>query len=194
MSLLPFPTCPTCDQKIDLSYLYSKCSQDRNGIFKDRPVGITCPHCHAKLRVRQFWEIFVRTLMCAIVVIGFLPLLIWTKTRTEDANNAVSLLFFVVAFLVVGMGSKYRRFTQLVNVKMDELPTVRFPLETKTEELSHAESEEQRAEQESYDWAMKNSFSDVDKSSSWRCSKCKEENPASFEVCWNCQHEHAKQS
>jgi len=37
--------------------------------------------------------------------------------------------------------------------------------------------------------AIVNSSQEVIKKSDWLCDNCSEKNPASFELCWNCQSE-----
>jgi hypothetical protein len=45
------------------------------------------------------------------------------------------------------------------------------------------------ADYEQASQVLSDSFS-LDTDASWNCTKCTEINDASFDYCWNCQHEH----
>jgi hypothetical protein len=166
MPLLEYPKCPHCQNTVHLSELWDIASTSKSGLLIGR-TGIVCPRCQTKLRIIQ-WQSFLGIIASYACFVMYLDL--------TGGLGDFSLLFMLLGVvpLVVLPSWFIPRLALLRELKQGEI--VRFPLEVERE-LYQATGEEES-----------NTPASIPESSPWICDICHEENPATFELCWNCQN------
>jgi hypothetical protein len=92
-------------------------------------------------------------------------------------------LFASILLLHMKFGRRFVSFSPLA--KTDE---VSFPLERREveDDIDREIAEEIRKEIELSEWSEQQRLRNARGVSPWRCTKCREENPGTFELCWKC--------
>jgi len=182
MPVIPFPRCPRCHDNVDVDALFKSGTTDRFGILRGGPHGMTCPHCGAKMRLHQ---VGIAVSLAMLYAFGA-GLLIAYGDRVpiqEPQKKWVTVGAFVALMLLhVRYGRRFARFSEL-----GDKETVSFPLEVRSDDALDPELvAELKEEAELSDWSEQQRLKASRGPASWRCGKCRQENPGTFEVCWEC--------
>jgi hypothetical protein len=102
----------------------------------------------------------------------------------EPQRKYVSVAAFVALAMIHAFYGK--RFVRLSEVSSPD--GLSFPLEDRREPDIDL-SVEERAEEELSEWSEQQRVKGERGMRPWRCAKCREENPGTFEVCWRCHAE-----
>jgi hypothetical protein len=167
-------TCPTCQQRIDVDFALSV-----SGWSKLAPsnCGVRCPNCKKVLAARQrggfafFWAV--------LAVAGSIMLL----GQTTGRLSRTSVALIGLALLVFAWFMRRWRVRSLIELSLPppgvELREVRPSLK----EYAYLEGKEERNKAFRFDLVSKE-----DGRPDWICANCKQLNPASFDLCWKCNH------
>jgi hypothetical protein len=126
-----------------------------------------------------FWVTFVVGL--------FLAHQIFVRTSIQEPQRLWVGVAAVIPLLWIHIryGRRFARFSEI-----DPKEVVSFPLEERDDDVWSAEDlEELRQEAELSEWSEQQRRRDARGASLWRCAACREENPGTFELCWQCNAE-----
>jgi hypothetical protein len=165
MTLIPHPRCPSCRARVSLDALYAAAATSRSGRLLGGPYGLRCPECGATLRVHDALLPLVSLLMVAGPVI----VLAWLYRDRLEQNLQLGAVLLGIPLLLLLQSRYAQRFARLARPQGDE-PLV-MPLEPPPAAAPPAEQEVV------YTGAT----------TPWHCAHCGEENPANFDLCWQCQ-------
>jgi hypothetical protein len=165
MTLIPHPACPACRARISLDALYAAAATSRSGRLLGGPYGLRCPECGTTLRVHDEWLPLVSLLWVA----GPVVVLAWLYRDTLATNLRLGAVLLGIPLLLLLQSLYAQRFARLARTAGDE--NLVLPLEPPPETAPPAEHEVV------YTGAT----------TPWHCATCGEENPANFDVCWQCQ-------
>jgi len=180
MPILDEPQCPQCSSTLPLRLLWRVAPTGRDGLVLTGKVGIVCPRCGAKLRILQT-RIRIWILAVYAVFGGCIYYIGW---MTREAHLILDEnVLFVGALAGVGVAQflLWRYTPQLAQLRLlgnDE--RVQFP-------LARTQAEEANAVSGEFEDTGDGEESPEDSKPEWTCPHCREENPASFEICWNCE-------
>ncbi len=167
-------TCPNCKQQIDLESAIR-----RSGWSKLAPsnCGIRCPNCKMILAARQrggyaaVWAV-----LAVVFAIEFLAIKTGHLTRTGMGLIGLGLLVFILFMQRWRLRSLIQLSLPPSGVDLREvLPSAKT--------YAYIEGKDGRDKAFRFD-----SATTEDPGPEWICSNCKHPNPASFELCWKCNH------
>jgi hypothetical protein len=169
--------CPNCNQQIDIALALRLSGWSKLASPK---FGIRCPNCKTILAVRQrrgfaaFWIVFA-------IVFPMELLGIWTGHVTR-----AGMLLTALGLGLLGACMQRWRLRSLIELSLPppgvELREV-FPT---TREYAYLEGKSGRTKPFQFHTAIPENLGPE-----WSCSNCKQLNPASFDVCWKCNHRRA---
>ena len=141
--------------------------------------GIRCPSCQQLLKLRK-WR--AQVLLACIY-----PALIFGSTLMPhvhiDRDIAEVLTFGGLAAVMVICVSLAPRLVRLALPRPGETILIERPFEERlAQDPDYQHDMQELDEHEKWSHTV-NSPSRRD----WRCTKCGEENPANFDICWKCQ-------
>jgi len=170
---MPFESlanCPVCHARVSLQLAWDLAPKNRFGLLAES-TGVVCSVCSTKLRITQTRSVVAVITLYSIVLVGLLQL---KESIPQDRTN---LLIFVAALVGALMFFQRRLARTFAQVQRREGgDTVDFPLER----LKHQNDSIKEPQVVIADTATSRD------ARPWQCRKCREENPAGFELCWNC--------
>jgi hypothetical protein len=166
-------TCPNCRQRIDLDLAVRF-----SGWSKLAPpnFGIRCPNCKVVLAARQrpglavFWVVF--GIVLTVMLLGQ-----QTGRWTRTSLGLLGLCLFVLALSI--------RWWRLRSIELS-VPPAGLKLgevTPSTREYAYLENKDDREKV-----FMPDPNTTENQPSEWTCLNCNQPNPASFGVCWKCNH------
>jgi hypothetical protein len=167
-------TCPNCNQQFDLDLALRL-----SGWSKLAPsnFGIRCPNCKMILAARQrggfaaFWAV-----LAVVFAIEMLAIATGHLTRTSVALIGLGLGVFALLMQRWRLRSLIELGLPPPGVELREvLPSAK--------EYAYLEGKDGRDKAFRFDPATT-----ADPGPEWVCSNCKQPNPASFDLCWKCNH------
>lgn len=162
--------CPLCSQPVPLEAVWDAAGKDRNGLL-ERPTGVVCPSCGARLRVVQRFGsfAFVSLLLASLAALILVPSLF-----QPQLESTLPLFLLPMFFLSLSGGWLQRSFAKLE--LHDGSVALSFPIEELKQQLAE-DAEEQRqldladaAEYETH----------------WICSYCSQSTPIDRPACLRC--------
>jgi len=167
MTLVPHPACPACGVQVALDALYAAASTSRTGRLLGGPYGLHCPSCATTLRVSDPLVPLASLLLVALPA----GVIAWLLRGPLEVNLQFGAVMIAIPVLMLLQLRYAQRFARLARAGGNE--GLVMPLET-----APAQAPAPRNEQEVvYTGAT----------TPWHCGACGEENPANFDVCWQCQ-------
>jgi hypothetical protein len=179
MPILRMLRCPECGTELPIRELLVAAPKDRRGRV-DGAVGLTCSGCYTKLRLQQWLEPVVTTLI--IVLLATIGLVVKRHLPDYPLNNAAVLVALGLVAIVssVYLPTRLARFRIL---KAGEV--VQFPLQAS----ARRDAEDARVQSEFVAKQEAERLLEFEASRPWQCDTCHEENPQEFLICWKCEAE-----
>jgi hypothetical protein len=141
-----------------------------------------CPHCGTKIRLNQAG--IAASLAILYALSAYLMITFGDRVPIQEPQRKWVLIgaFVSIIMLHVKYGKRFARFSEI-----GEKDVVSFPLDVRRDEEPDPEFvAELQKEAELAAWSEQQQHRASRGASSWLCSKCRQENPATFEVCWEC--------
>jgi hypothetical protein len=167
-------TCPNCNQQIDIELALRLSGWSR---FAPPNCGVRCPKCKKVLAACQragmavYWCVF-----SIVVALGLLGI------ATGHLTRPVMLL----AAAVLGVFSVLMQRWRLKSLIELDLPPPGVELREVQPSAKEYEYLDGRGARDKVFRFNQASFEVT--GPEWNCSNCKRSNPASFDVCWKCNH------
>jgi hypothetical protein len=167
-------TCPNCNQQIDLALALRL-----SGWSKLVPsnFGIRCPNCRMVLAARQrggFWIFWA--VLAVVFVIEVVGIATGHVTRTS-----IGLVGLVLGVFALFMGRW--RLKSLIELGLPPPGVELREVHPSARDYAYLEDKDGRDKAFQFDTTTK-----VEPGPEWICSNCKQPNPASFDLCWKCNH------
>jgi hypothetical protein len=167
-------TCPNCHQRIDLDSALGV-----SGWSKLAPsnCGVRCPNCKKVLAARQrrgfavFWAVLA--VVTAIVMLG----------RATGRLSVISVALIELGLLVFVWFMRRWRVRSLIELSLPPPGVELREVRPSSKEYAYLEGKDGRDQAFRFDPAAK-----ADQRPEWICGNCKQPNPASFDLCWKCNH------
>ena len=167
-------TCPNCNQDIDIQLAlrlsgWSKLAPPR--------FGIRCPNCKEILAARQrrgfaaFWIVFA--VVFAVQMLG-----IWTGHLAR-----AGILLTTLGLGVFAVFMQRWRLKSLIELSLPPPDVELREVLPSAREYAYLEGKSGRTKPFQFDPSTTE-----DPGPEWICSNCKQPNPASFDLCWKCNH------
>lgn len=161
--------CPNCHQLIDVGRAVGMSGWSR---LMPRTLGVRCPKCKKVVAASQrsswrFWVLFL--LGFGLVLVGQI---------NGHLSKPVAVLFQVILAVVALL----RRHPPVI-LRQPPAGVSLLEATPSTREYEYLEGRGARAEEFRPD-----SQSVESESADWACANCRQPNPASFDVCWKCNH------
>jgi hypothetical protein len=178
MSLVEPPTCPVCHKIVSIRILRER--MDGNFFSAGNRTGVLCDKCGAQLRVRH---------LCAFVIVATAVVVAMAATYyafTFPKGSARFALLALGALLTVLMARRLSPyFLALERTKPgEELFVFGASWETPSSRAKQLQ-EETFAGQPFQPEPIKGTNESAGQP--WRCGTCSSDNPATFDICWNCE-------
>jgi hypothetical protein len=167
-------TCPNCQQQIDIELALRLSSWSS---LAPSNYGIRCPTCKMVLAAHQradsaaFWVVFV-------IVFAFVFLGIKTNHLTR-----IGVLPIVVGMGIFALLMNRWKLRALIELSVPPPGVVLREVHPSANDYAHLEGKNGREQELRLDTAVTE-----DSRPEWICSNCEQSNPASFELCWKCNH------
>jgi hypothetical protein len=179
MPLLRMPRCPECGTELPIRALLDAAPKDRKGRVASA-VGLTCTGCYTKLRLQQWLEPVVTTLI--IILLAIIGFVVKRHLPHYPLNNAA----VVVALGLVAVVSSVYLPTRLARFRVLKVgEVVQFPLEVS----ARRDAEDARVQRDLFAKQEAERLLEFEASGPWLCDQCHEENPQEFLICWKCESE-----
>ena len=167
-------TCPNCHQPIDLDF-----APGVSGWSKWAPsnCGVRCPSCKKILAARQrggfaiLWAVLA--VVTAICLLG----------ETTGRLSRISIALIELGFLLFAWFMRQWRVRSLIELSLPPPGVELREVRPSSKEYAYLEGKDGRDQAFRFDPAMKE-----DERPDWICGNCKQPNPASFDLCWKCNH------
>ena len=172
--------CPNCHQQFDIeSAVY------RSGwsTFAPSSCGVRCPICKMVLAAHQrkgfaiFWAVFAIVFTC--VFAGIL-----TKQFTRTTARLI-VIAFGIAMGIFAVLMKRWRMRSLIELSVPPSGVVLREVHPSAKDYADLEGKGGREREIRIETPVAE-----DSGPEWICSNCNQPNPASFDVCWKCNHRH----
>ena len=180
MALADIPRCPRCGHQVnpeDLRREYGR----RRTVLNRTQWGIRCPDCKFVSKIRKTRAHIVSfTLFASAAAVG---------ASLKDPSRGLSADMQLIAFIVlvaIVVFVQVRWAPLLVQLEDPAPGELLRPSRAIDEEMTddpHYREDCEAAEEQNR-WIE--AVNDPERKP-WRCSSCGEQNPATFDVCWNCQ-------
>jgi hypothetical protein len=167
-------TCPNCQQPIDIELALRLSSWSK---LAPSNCGVRCPTCKMVLVAHQrsgfaaFWVVFV-------IVFAFIFFAIKTNQLTR-----ISMLPIVLGMGVFALLMNRWKLRSLIELTVPPPGVVLREVHPSAKDYAYLESNRGREQALRLDTALTE-----DSRPEWICSNCEQSNPASFDLCWKCNH------
>lgn len=187
MSLTEPPTCPACHQMVALTTLRQRMSG--NFFVPGNRVGVICDKCGAQLRVDRR-RAFV---LVACAWVGALAVLYYVAIVRALPRGLEQIAWSLGAGLVLALGYRLGAYhlklqktdpSEQLFVYEDSFNT---PETLAQQAVGRAALAEERAAAVTMLEPERMCEINDPARRPWRCHHCDSENPATFDLCWNCE-------
>jgi hypothetical protein len=172
-------TCPNCHQPTDLELALRLSSWSK---LAPSNCGVRCPNCKMILAARQrggfgaFW---------VVVVAAFATMVMIGQTTRQFSRTSVLLIEspFVVLLMVLALFMERWRLRSLIELSLPPPGVELREVHPSAKDYAYLEGRDERDKVFQFDAATT-----AVPGPEWICSNCKQSNPASFDLCWKCNH------
>jgi hypothetical protein len=167
-------TCPNCQQQIDIELALRLSSWSK---LAPSNCGVRCPTCKMVLAAHQrtgfaaFWVTY--TIVFAFVFVG-----VMTNQLTR-----ISVLPIVAGMGVFALLMNRWKLRSLIELTVPPPGVVLREVHPSARDYAYLEGKNRREQEIRLDTAVTE-----DTRPEWICSNCEQSNPASFDLCWKCNH------
>jgi hypothetical protein len=165
-------TCPDCQQQIDIELALRLSSWSK---LAPSNCGVRCPTCKMVLAAHQrrgfavFWVVFA---------IAFVFLGIKTGLLTR-----VSVMPIVLGMAIFAALMNRWKLRSLIALSVPPPGVELREVHPSAKDYAYLEGKNGRDQELRFDTAMTE-----DSRPEWICANCEQSNPASFDLCWKCNH------
>lgn len=166
--------CPNCQQQIDIELALRLSSWSK---LAPSNCGVRCPNCKMVLAARQRR---VLAAAWAVLALGFALVLLGITT---GRLTRISVFLTVLGLAIFAVFMQRWKLRSLIKLSLPPLDVELREVHPSAKDYAYLEG------RNGHDQELRIEPATTDDSQrEWICSNCERSNPASFDLCWKCNH------